>query len=86
MRYGLVIVAILVLISIYLILEHTLLGPKIKFLETNPTALKSSGFDERKVTVSVATISSFIAGLASTMRLLGYDYRLSYSKTINKVS
>jgi len=79
LRYEVVIAAIVVLVSIYLILDHTLLGLKFKFLGTNPTALKSSGFDERKVTVSVATISGFIAGLAGAMRLLGYDYRLPYN-------
>jgi len=79
LRYEVVVAAIAVLALIYLILEHTLLGLKIKILGTNPTALKSSGYDERRVIVLVATISGFIAGLAGAMRLLGYDYRLPYN-------
>lgn len=79
LRYEIVFAAIAVLISAYLLVEYTQLGLKIKVLGTNPIALVSSGHDYRKVTVLVAAISGFIAGLAGAMRLLGYDYRLPYN-------
>lgn len=79
LRYEVVIAAVVVLVACYLTLERTRIGLKIKVLGTNPTALRSSGYDERGTIVLVSTISGFIAGLAGALRLLGYDYRLPYN-------
>lgn len=79
LRYEVLAVIALITIFTYTLLEHTKLGLKIKFLGTNPIALKSSGYDDKIITLLTAALSGFIAGLAGSLRLLGYDFRLPYN-------
>lgn len=79
LRYEVLAAIVLITVFAYVLLEHTTLGLKIKFLGTNPVALKSSGYDDKVVTLLTATLSGFIAGLAGSLRLLGYDFRLPYN-------
>ncbi len=79
LRYEVAVAAAAVLAGVYLVLERTRLGLRIKVLGTNPVALRSLGYDDRTVILTVAALSGFIAGLAGALRLLGYDYRLPYN-------
>ena len=79
LRYEVVLAVAAVTVGTYLLLERTRLGLQIKVLGTNPVALRSSGYDDRTTLLLVAAVSGFIAGLAGSLRLLGYDYRLPYN-------
>ena len=79
LRYELVISAVLIVaITIYL-MRFTPLGLWIKFLGINPTALRFSGIDDKKVILASIAISGAIAGLTGALRLLGYTFRLPYA-------
>jgi len=79
LRYEVLAAVALIIIIAYIFLEHTKLGLKVKFLGTNPVALRSSGYDDRVITLLTAALSGFVVGLAGSLRLLGYDYRLPYN-------
>jgi simple sugar transport system permease protein len=79
LRYEVVAALVLVVVLAYVLLERTEVGLRIKFLGTNPVALRVSGYDERVVTLTTAALSGFLVGVAGALRLLGYDYRLPYN-------
>ena len=84
LRYEALAVLALTLAATYFMLEWTAIGLRVKVLGTNPLALRSAGFDDRKLVVVVAAVSGFVAGLAGAVRLLGYDYRLPYNMADGK--
>lgn len=71
-----ILVAGLVALLVYLVIEHTAAGYDVKALGANPTALRFMGVRIAHVVVLTMVLSGALAGLAGACELLGVQHRL----------
>ncbi len=77
-HYPTVIIAILLAVLIYLIIERTRIGYEIRVTGENPEAARFAGMNYHKIVLLVMSISGGMAGLAGVGEVAGIHYRLRY--------
>ena len=71
-----IIIAVLVAIAIYFLIEKSVLGYKIRTMGDNPEAAKLAGINIPLFQFGLLTLSGAIAGLAGAIEISGLDHRL----------
>ncbi len=71
-------VTIMAMVFAWLLLEHTMLGLKIKILGSNPNLLRSSGHSVERTIVLALALSGALSGLVGAVCLLGDIHRIAY--------
>lgn len=72
-----IIIAIIVAIGIWILIEKTTLGYKLKAVGFNSSAAKFAGIDSDKSVLMALGISGMLAGLGGAVQLLGMSGRIS---------
>lgn len=75
LHFGLLI-ALSVTVLIYIILKHTTLGYKMKFVGSNPEAANYGGINVSRTMFISMLLSGGIAGLAGAIEIVGVHHRL----------
>ncbi len=78
LHYPTLLLAILLAVLVYLLLERTKLGYEIRVTGENPAAAHYAGMDTQKVVLLVMLVSGGLAGLAGVGEVAGIHYRLRY--------
>ncbi|MDK2896559.1 MAG: simple sugar transport system permease protein [Candidatus Atribacteria bacterium] len=73
------IIFLVVGVLMYVVLEHTTFGFKVRMLGTNPTAAKFSGIDNKSITMKVYILSGILGAIAgiivmSRTNSVAYEY------------
>lgn len=72
-----IIIAIIAVIIIYLIINKTTLGYRLRAVGFNRNAAEYAGINVKVAIVSAIAISGALAGLAGATQVLGYNYSIS---------
>jgi simple sugar transport system permease protein len=82
-HYPTVIIAILLAVLVYLIIERTRIGYEIRVTGENPEAAKFAGMNYHKIVLLVMSLSGGLAGLAGVGEVAGIHYRLRHPAGIS---
>ncbi len=70
-------IAILLVVIVYVLINHTAIGFRIRAVGANPDAAHYAGMNIRGNTILIMALSGGIAGLAGITEILGVQFRLS---------
>ncbi len=82
-HYPTLLLAVLLAVLVYLLIERTKLGYEIRVTGENPAAARFAGMQQWKVVLLVMVISGGLAGLAGVGEVAGIHYRLRYPAGIS---
>lgn len=77
-HYPTLIIAVILAVLVYLIIERTRIGYEIRVTGENPEAARFAGMNYHKIVLLVMIISGGLAGLAGVGEVAGIHYRLRY--------
>lgn len=77
-HYPTLIVAVILAVLVYLLIERTRLGYEIRVTGENPAAARFAGMNYNKVILLVMFLSGGLAGLAGVGEVAGIHFRLRY--------
>lgn len=82
-HYPTLLLAIVLAILVYLLIERTKTGYEIRVFGENPAAGRFAGMEQWKVVLLVMALSGGLAGLAGVGEVAGIHYRLRYPAGIS---